>query len=72
MITRPTGLTLLDWSTQVVADVGPLLGRIDTFPTWQDWAAQLLNTQDAGLNLPNPYGFVNWIEWAELLCGELA
>jgi len=39
---------------------------------WQDWGMQLLNNTTLGRNLPNPYNFTEWKEWAERLYGVLA
>jgi hypothetical protein len=33
---------------------------------------QLLNNTTLGRNLPNPYNFTEWKDWAERLCGALS
>jgi len=73
-ITRPTGLDVTDWTAQIVLDLDGFgaIGRLTAPELWQDWAAQLLNTATLGRALPDPYGFDNWQEWAERLCGALA
>lgn len=69
MITRPHGLTVSDWADQVVLD----LDRYGAFSKivdgdWQNWGVQFLNNGTLGRAMPNPYGFDNWIDWAERFC----
>ena len=73
-ITRPTGMQLEDWAAQVVVDLDPYgaFGRLSDTAAWQDWAVQFLNNSTIGRNLPNPYQFADWRDWAERLCGSLA
>lgn len=73
MITRPTNMTLGDWADQVVLDLDRYgsYGRLDDFTSWQDWGVQFLNSTSIGRNLPNPYGFKVWSDWAERLCGVM-
>jgi len=73
-ITRPHGMELLDWAAQVIIDLDPYgsFGRLQDPSRWQDWAVQFLNSTFIGRNLPNPYGFNNWKEWAERLVGALS
>ncbi len=72
MITRPTGLGLADWTTQVSLDLDSfgVVGRMVN-DDWQAWGSQLLNNVAIGGSLPSPYGFNSWQEWAERLCGVL-
>lgn len=74
MITRPTYMQLLDWAGQVITDLDPYgsFGRLDDETKWQDWGVQFLNNTAIGRNLPNPYGFTDWKEWAERLVGALS
>lgn len=69
MITRPTGLTLNDWADAIVLDLDRYgaFGRLSD-EDWQGWGVQFLNNSLIGKNLPNPYGFLDWREWAERLC----
>lgn len=73
-ITFPTNLTLSDWSSQIVMD----LDQYDTFSRlidddWRSWGAQFLgNMALGGYNLPNPYFFAEWQDWADRFCGALA
>ncbi len=72
-VTLPTGLQLQDWADQVCLDLdafGPL-GRLQDVNNWQGWAAQFLNINTLGQNLPNPYAFKDWQDWAQRFCGLL-
>ena len=70
MITLPTGMELLDWASQVIIDLDAYgsFGRLDDPSRWQDWGMQFLNNTTIGRNLPIPYGFADWKDWAERLC----
>jgi hypothetical protein len=65
IITFPTTLTLNDWADQIVLDLDSLgvFGKLVDLE-WQNWAAQFLNNQSLPSNLPNPYSFDDWKEWA--------
>ena len=73
IITLPTNLTLEDWSSQLLLDLDAegAFGRLQDPTRWQDWGVQFLNNTTLGRNLPNPYQFTDWKEWAERLCGAL-
>jgi hypothetical protein len=73
-ITRPTYMQLQDWADQMCSDMAPygVVNRLQDESKWQDWGAQFLNNTSIGRNLPSPYGFDDWNEWAERLCGSLA
>jgi hypothetical protein len=74
IITLPTNMELLDWSSQVIIDLDAFgsFGRLEDPDQWQDWGVQFLNNTAIARNLPNPYGFNNWKEWAERLVGALS
>lgn len=74
IITRPTGMELLDWASQVIIDLDAYgaFGRLDDPNRWQDWGMQFLNNTSIGRNLPIPYGFTDWRDWAERLVGSLS
>lgn len=74
MITRPTGLSLTDWANQIALDLDSYgaIGRLVDETKWQDWAAQLFYLTGLPPNLPQPYGFNDWSDWAERLCQVLA
>jgi hypothetical protein len=39
---------------------------------WQDWAVQFVTaTGLAGYNVPTPYAFFKWNDWADSLCKAL-
>lgn len=73
-VTLPTMMTLSDWADQTMLDLDyyGILGHLDDESKWQDWAMQFLNNTSLGRNLPNPYQFDDWREWAERMCGSLA
>jgi hypothetical protein len=73
-LTLPGILALQDWADQVCLDLdanGPL-SRLTNPDLWQDWAVQFLSLNSIGRNLPNPYGFKEWRDWAERFCGALS
>ncbi len=74
IITMPTGMELLDWASQIIIDLDSYgsFGRLDDASRWQDWGMQFLNNTTIGRNLPIPYGFTDWREWAERLVGALS
>ena len=73
-ITLPTGMSLRDWADQLALDLDPygVVSRLDDEAAWQDWGVQFCNNTTLGRNLPNPYNFNDWKEWAERLSGVLA
>lgn len=74
IITMPTNMELLDWAAQINLDLDSFgaFGRLDNPDRWQDWGMQFLNNTTIGRNLPIPYGFTDWKEWAERLVGALS
>ena len=74
IITMPTNMELLDWASQINLDLDSFgaFGRLDDPNRWQDWGMQFLNSTTIGRNLPIPYGFTDWREWAERLVGALS
>lgn len=69
IITRPSGMMMRDWADQIVLDLDSYgsFGKLND-ENWQDWGVQFLNNSTLGKNLPNPYAYENWAEWAERLC----
>jgi hypothetical protein len=74
IITLPTYMSLLDWAAQINLDLDAYgaFGRLDNPEKWQDWGMQFINNTTIGRNLPNPYYFNDWKEWAERLVGALS
>jgi hypothetical protein len=74
IITLPTYMSLLDWAAQINLDLDSYgaFGRLDNPEKWQDWGMQFINNTTLGRNLPNPYYFNDWKEWAERLVGALS
>lgn len=69
-VTRPFGMRLLDWADQISYDIdayGPF-GKLEREEDWQDWAANIFRSPGLPANLPIPYAFKDWQEWAELFC----
>jgi len=73
MITFPTNLTLPDWTAQVGMDLDRY-GSVEVLRNddWKEWGARLIASIDIGRNIPNPYHFDNWVDWAERVCGALS
>lgn len=69
-ITLPTGMELLDWSSQLALDLdnfGPPEKLINELE-WQDWATQFVGGLSMEDTIPIPYQFSDWREWAERFC----
>ena len=67
MSVDPHGLTLKDWADSVILTVPNswLLGRLDSDDRWQEWATGLVRAGSfSQRNLPNPYNFTDWKDWA--------
>ena len=67
MIVDPRGLTLTQYADAVTLSANSAwsLGRLDDESKWQDWATGLLRAaQLTAQNVPNPYFFTDWREWA--------
>ena len=71
MITLPDNMELADWADQLVLNLDGAIGCLTDLVHWQDWAAQLLNIPSLLGNLPNPYQFTDWRDWANRLCGAM-
>jgi len=73
MITLPAHLQLHDWADQVSIDMdkyGVFSKLVDD--DWRQWGTQFLASNELGVyNLPNPYYFNDWLNWAERFCGAL-
>lgn len=69
-VTLPVNMNLRDWADQIALDLDSFgaFGRLSDETKWQDWAMQLLNNTSLNENIPTPYNFVNWRDWAERFC----
>lgn len=69
-ITLPTGMGLTDWADQVALDLDPYgaFGRLQDEAHWQDWGMQFVNNASLKENIPIPYNFDNWNDWADRFC----
>lgn len=69
-VTLPSGMDLRDWADQIALDLDPFgaFGRLDVESNWQNWAMQFLNNMRLQENIPVPYNFDDWREWAERFC----
>ena len=69
-ITLPTGIKLNDWADQVALDLDPYgaFGRLQDESQWQDWGMQFVNNASLKENIPIPYSFNDWQDWAERFC----
>lgn len=70
MITQPVLIGLRDWADQICLDLdnfGPL-SRLDDETKWQEWGLQFCVISGLSQkNIPNPYTYENWKDWAERL-----
>ncbi len=71
MIARPYGLNLHDWADSLALDLVGVGRLVDD--DWKTWATrQLIDNPNVDDNIPNPYEFDNWQDWAERVCLILA
>ncbi len=64
---NPVGMSLKDWADSVVLSVSDAwsFGRLDNEDEWQSWAkAFVVANGYSQLNVPDPYQFSDWREWA--------
>lgn len=68
MPVNPVGMTLRQWADALILTTDPAFsfGRLDDDTKWQDWAAQFVRaTPYSQRNVPSPYFFTDWRQWAE-------
>ncbi len=73
-ITLPVGMKLTDWADQITFDLDnqTSLSKLQNEDKWQDWAVQFVTaTGLAGYNVPTPYAFFEWNDWADSFCKAL-
>lgn len=64
----PRNMSLRDWADSVILTVSDVwaFGKLDDENRWQDWAKAFVNANGySQRNLPNPYQFDDWREWAQ-------
>ena len=64
----PRGMTLRDFSDSVILSLDSVwsLERLNDDALWREWAIQFQRIPDlTQRNIPDPYGFSDWREWAE-------
>jgi hypothetical protein len=63
-------MKLGDWADQVALDLDPYgaFGRLQDESQWQDWGMQFVNNATLKENIPIPYNFGDWQDWAERFC----
>lgn len=74
IITLPTHMSLMDWADQIVLDLENKVPaqRLNDMGDWQRWAEQfVLAVQLGGNNIPDPYEFESWRDWADGFCKAL-
>ncbi|QDH50428.1 hypothetical protein [Caulobacter phage KcrB] len=63
----PRGMTLTDWADSVILSLTDAFayGKLMNEAGWQDWATGLVRSPSfSARNLPDPYAFKDWREWA--------
>lgn len=69
-VTLPVGMELMDWADQIALDLDPYgaFGRLQDETKWQDWGMQFVNNASLKENIPIPYNFDDWKDWADRFC----
>lgn len=74
MITQPAIMGLRDWADCIVLDLstyGPI-SRLDDEDKWQDWGLQFCAISGLSQkNIPTPFAFTDWREWAQRFVGVM-
>lgn len=73
-ITLPVGMELTDWADQITFDLDnqTALTKLLNEDEWQDWAVQFVTATGLSVyNVPTPYAFFQWTDWADSLCKAL-
>lgn len=63
----PRHMTLRDWADSVLLSVTDVwsFGRLDNESDWQSWAKSFVTAPGySQRNVPDPYKFTDWREWA--------
>lgn len=69
LLPLPEGISYLDWAGAIINyEVDPNIAFPTTEENWQDWASSVLSAPTFYLyDVPNPYEFSDWREWARRL-----
>jgi hypothetical protein len=74
VITQPAIMGLRDWADCIVLDLstyGPI-SRLDDEDKWQDWGLQFCAISGLSQkNVPTPFAFTDWREWAQRFVGVM-
>ena len=74
MITQPAIMGLRAWADCIVLDLstyGPI-SRLDDEDKWQDWGLQFCAISGLSQkNVPTPFAFTDWREWAQRFVGVM-
>jgi hypothetical protein len=74
VITQPAIMGLRDWADCIVLDLstyGPI-SRLDDEDKWQDWGLQFCAISGLSQkNIPTPFAFTDWREWAQRFVGVM-
>ena len=63
----PRGLTLLQWADAVILSVGDAwsFDKLPSEDQWHDWAVGFVRASPfTQRNVPDPYEFSDWRDWA--------
>ena len=63
---------LRDWADQVVMDLSTygVLMRLDDETKWQEWGLQFCAISGLSQkNVPDPFAYTDWREWAQRFVG---
>jgi len=72
VITQPAIMSLRDWADCIVLDLSNYgaLSRLDNEDKWQEWALQFCVISGLSQkNVPTPFAFSDWREWAQRFVG---
>ena len=74
ILVRPDGLSLEEWSDRMIGILQQLgFTTRMTSNDWRGWGLSLLRSQISNKGqIPNPYAFKTWDEWAVRLIGVLS
>lgn len=73
-ITLPVNMALIDWADQITFDLDnqTSIAKLIDETDWQSWAVQFVTVPGlSGYNVPSPYSFDSWNNWADYFCKTL-